>query len=96
VHHARRRSEEAITDVEAILAGGNTMELSAALLRGIFERGRLEHGRPDWSDGARSGAPTRQPRRNLVFPIPTRPRELVEGTSVWVDNGINFRRYQSD
>jgi len=43
--------------------------------------------------------PARQPRSttgDLVFPIPTRPRELVEGDLLWVDNGINFGGYQSD
>ena len=33
---------------------------------------------------------------DLVFPTPTQPRELVEGDLIWVDNGINYRGYQSD
>jgi Xaa-Pro dipeptidase len=99
IRRAQEINEAAITDVEAIVKPGvNTIELSGALLRGIFERGAASNTvDPIWQVMERE--PARQPRStlgDLVFPIPTRPRELVEGDLVWVDNGINFGGYQSD
>ncbi len=99
IRRAQAINEAAITDVEAILRPGvTTTELSGCLLRGIFERGAASNTvDPIWQVMERD--PSRQPRSttgDLVFPTPTRPRELVEGDLVWVDNGINFAGYQSD
>jgi Xaa-Pro dipeptidase len=99
IRRAQEINEAAITDVEAIVKPGvSTTDLSGALLRGIFERGAASNTvDPIWQVMERDAA--RQPRSttgDLVFPIPTRPRELVEGDLVWVDNGINFGGYQSD
>ncbi len=99
IRRAQEINEAAIADVEAMVRPGvTTTELSGCLLRGIFERGAASNTvDPIWQVMERD--PARQPRSttgDLVFPIPTRPRELVAGDLVWVDNGINFGGYQSD
>jgi Xaa-Pro dipeptidase len=99
IRRAQAINEAAIGDVEAMLAPGvTTTDLSGCLLRGIFDRGATSNTvDPIWQVMERD--PARRPRSttgDLVFPIPTRPRELVEGDLVWVDNGINFGGYQSD
>jgi Xaa-Pro aminopeptidase len=33
---------------------------------------------------------------DVVFPTPTRSRELADGDVIWVDTGINFEGYASD
>jgi Xaa-Pro dipeptidase len=99
IRRAQEINEAAITDVEAMVRPGvSTTDLSGCLLRGIFERGAASNTvDPIWQVMERD--PARQPRSttgDLVFPIPTRPRELVEGDLIWADNGINFGGYQSD
>jgi Xaa-Pro dipeptidase len=99
IRHAQAINEAAIVDVEAMVAPGvTTTQLSGSLLRGIFERGASSNTvDPIWQVMERD--PARQPRSttgDLVFPMPTRPRELLEGDLLWVDNGINYGGYQSD
>jgi Xaa-Pro aminopeptidase len=99
IRQAQTINEAAIVDVEAMVAPGvTTTDLSGCLLRGIFERGAASNTvDPIWQVMERD--PARQPRSttgDLVFPMPTRTRELVEGDLLWVDNGINYGGYQSD
>ncbi len=72
--------------------------MSGRLLRSLFELGASSNTvDPIWQVMGRE--PADRPMSitdDLVFPTPTKPRELVEGDLIWVDNGVNYRGYQSD
>jgi len=99
IRRAQAINEAAIADVVSILRPGVcTTDLSGRLLRSMFELGASSNT-VDPIFQVMERDPARRPASttgDLVFPVPTRPRTLVEGDLIWVDNGINSCGYQSD
>jgi Xaa-Pro aminopeptidase len=99
IRRAQAINEAAIDDVAAMLKPGlRATDLSGRLLRSLFELGVSSNTvDPIWQLMGREEA--ERPfsiTGDLVFPTPTRPRELAEGDLLWVDNGVNYQGYQSD
>ena len=99
IRRAQAINETAIAEVEAVLRPGRrATDLTATFLRALFELGASSNTvDPIWQVMARE--PEDRPMSvtgDLVFPMPTGPRELLEGDLVWVDNGVNYCGYQSD
>ncbi|MBV8952327.1 MAG: aminopeptidase P family protein [Actinobacteria bacterium] len=99
IRAAQRINEEAMLDVESMLAPGvRATELSGRFLRRIFELGATANTvdpifqrMPEAVD---AGPFTLT--GDLVFPTVTRDLRLERGDVIWVDTGINFHGYASD
>ena len=96
---AQSLNEQAMLDVEKLVAPGvRDTDLSSCFLERIFELGAWSNTvdpifqvmPPAVADGPYTST------GDVVFPIPTTNRVLVDGDVVWVDSGLNFGGYQSD
>jgi Xaa-Pro aminopeptidase len=99
IRRAQSINQAAILDVESMLEPGvRATDLSGRFLRRIFELGATANTvDPIWQvmppsivDGPYSAT------GDVVFPTPTRPRELNRGDVIWVDTGISYEGYASD
>lgn len=99
IRRAQEINEKAMRDVAAIVGPGvRATDLSGRFLRRVFELGASANTvdpifqvmPPSVAAGPYSAT------GDVVFPTPTRPRELVDGDVVWVDTGINYEGYASD
>jgi Xaa-Pro aminopeptidase len=99
IRQAQAINERAIRSARAAAQpGALATDLSGAFLHAIAELGATSNTvDPVFQVMPRSVAAgpasvTGEP----VFPLPTRPRELVGGDVMWVDTGINLNGYASD
>jgi Xaa-Pro dipeptidase len=99
IRRAQSINEEAMLDVEAMLAPGQrTTALTGRFLRRVFELGATSNTvepifqvMPDRiADGPYSAT------GDLVFPTVTRHEPVAEGDVIWVDTGIDYHGYKSD
>jgi Xaa-Pro dipeptidase len=99
IRAAQRINEEAMRDVEALLAPGvRATELSGRFLRRIYELGATANTvDPIFQTMPRSiDAGPFSGTGDLVFPTVTRDRVVEQGEVIWVDTGINLHGYASD
>jgi Xaa-Pro aminopeptidase len=99
IRRAQAINEAAIEDVQAIMKPGvTTTELSARLFQRLFELGVTSNTvDPIWQVmGREADDRPMSITGEIVFPMPARRRELVNGDLVWVDNGVSYRGYHSD
>lgn len=99
IRRAQALNEAAMVEVAAMVRPGvRATELSGRFLRRIFELGASANTvdpifqvmPPSIAAGPRSVT------GDVVFPTPTRTRDLAEGDVLWVDTGINYEGYASD
>jgi Xaa-Pro dipeptidase len=99
IRRAQEINETAMVRVaELVRPGVRVTELSGRFLRRAFELGASANTvdpifqvmPPSVAAGPYSAT------GDVVFPTPTRPRELVEGDVIWVDTGLNYEGYASD
>lgn len=99
IRSAQRLNELAMVDVQPMLdAGVRQSDLSAALLRRVFELGATSNGiDPIWQPmpATRAQGPWTT-HGDLAFPTPTTDRVLRHGDVIWVDSGIHHHGYASD
>jgi Xaa-Pro aminopeptidase len=99
IRQAQALNERAMRVVRPVaVPGARATDLTGAFLRAIAELGAHANTvdpvfqvMPK-SIGAGPYSVTGEP----VFPLPTRPRELVSSDVMWVDSGINLHGYASD
>jgi Xaa-Pro aminopeptidase len=99
IRRAQSINERAMLDVEPLVTPGRySKELSARFLHRIFQLGASSNT----VDPIFQPMPERivdgpfSATGDLVFPVPTDDRHLVEGEVIFVDTGLNYRGYQSD
>jgi Xaa-Pro aminopeptidase len=99
IRRAQEINEAAMVGVaELVRPGVRATDLSGRFLRRAFELGASANTvdpifqvmPPSVAAGPYSAT------GDVVFPTPTRPRELVEGDVIWVDTGLNYEGYASD
>jgi Xaa-Pro aminopeptidase len=99
IRRAQAINEEAMLDVEAMLAPGvPATALTGRFLRRVFELGATSNTvepifqamPPRIADGPYSAT------GDLVFPTVTKREAVAEGDVIWVDTGIDFHGYKSD
>lgn len=99
IRRAQTLNEAAMVEVAAMVHPGvRATELSGRFLRRIFELGASANTvdpifqvmPPSVAAGPHSAT------GDVVFPTPTRARDLVDGEVLWVDTGINYEGYASD
>ncbi len=99
IRRAQEINEAAMRDVAAMVRPGvRATDLSARFLRRVFDLGASANTvdpifqvmPPSVAAGPYSAT------GDVVFPTPTRPRELRDGDVIWVDTGINYEGYASD
>ena len=99
IRRAQAINESAMPEVESLARPGvRTTDLSGRFLRRAFELGASANTvdpifqvmPPSVAAGPYSAT------GDVVFPTPTRARELETGDVIWVDTGINFEGYASD
>jgi Xaa-Pro dipeptidase len=99
IRRAQHINELAMADVQPLLRPGvRQTDLSAVLLRRIFELGATSNGiDPIWQ----AMAPTRAAgpwttHGDVAFPTASSDEVLREGDVVWVDSGLHYEGYASD
>ncbi|MGQ0802445.1 MAG: M24 family metallopeptidase [Actinomycetota bacterium] len=99
IRRAQSINEEAMRDVEAMLAPGvHATALTGRFLRRVFELGATSNTvepifqvmPPRIADGPYSVT------GDLVFPTVTKPDPVEDGDVIWVDTGIDYHGYKSD
>jgi Xaa-Pro aminopeptidase len=99
IRRAQSINEEAMLDVEAMLAPGVPgTELTGRFLRRVFELGATSNTvEPIFqvmpariADGPYSAT------ADVVFPTVTTPDPVADGAVLWVDTGIDYHGYKSD
>jgi Xaa-Pro dipeptidase len=99
IRRAQSINEEAMLDVEAMLAPGvRGTELTGRFLRRVFELGATSNTvepifqvvPPRIADGPYSAT------GDVVFPTVTKHEPLADGDVIWVDTGIDHHGYKSD
>jgi len=99
IRHAQAINEEAMLDVEAMLAPGvYATALTGCFLRRVFELGATSNTvEPIFQVMPRSIADgPYSATGDLVFPTVTKHAPVAEGDVIWVDTGIDFHGYKSD